>query len=69
MKRKTASHKEIIYLLEKDEDFIEARIIKAELLKMVSAEAERLPCSKKIFKLIFEELLNNSEIAKQLNFS
>lgn len=70
VKRKTASHKEIIYLLEKDENFIQAKIIKTELLKMIMAEAERLPpVRKKIFKLIFEEGLNTGEIAKQLNIS
>ena len=70
VQRKTASHKEIIYLMEKDEDYIQSRIVKAELLKMILKEVENLPAiRRKIFKLIFVEGLSNIEIAGKLNIS
>lgn len=70
MKRKTASHKEIIYLVEKDEDYIQSRIYKTELLKLILEEVEHLPAvRKKIFKLIFVEGLSNAEIAEKLNIT
>lgn len=68
--RKTASHKEIIYLMEKDEDYIQSRIFKAELLKMILQEVEQQPpIRKKIFKMIFVEGLNNEEIAQKLDIT
>ena len=68
IQEKSESHKDIIDLIEKDEDFIQSRIIKAELLKMILEEVEQLPdIRKKIFKLTFVEELTNSEIAEKLN--
>lgn len=68
--RKTASLKEIIYLMEKDEDYIQSRIFKAELLKMILKEVEHQPpIRKKIFKLIFVEGLNNADIARKLDIT
>jgi len=70
VQRKTASHKEIIYLMEKDEDFIQSKIVKAELLKLILDEVEHLPViRKKIFKLIFVEELSTAEIAEKLNIT
>jgi len=70
VKRKTASHKEIIYLVEKDEDFIQSKIIKAELLQLILNEVEQLPdIRKKIFKLIFIEGLSTAEIAETLDIT
>lgn len=54
VKKKTERDKELIYLMEKDEDFIQSRMVKAELLKKILDEVERLPAVRKnIFKLIF----------------
>jgi len=70
VQRKTASHKEIIYLMEKDEDFIQSKIVKAELLKLILDEVEHLPVIRKeIFKLIFVEELSTAEIAEKLNIT
>src|SRR5690349_7900035 len=35
IQRKTASHKEILHLAETDEDYIESKMIKAELLQII----------------------------------
>jgi RNA polymerase sigma-70 factor (family 1) len=70
VQRKTASHKEIMHLMDKDEDFIQSRIIKAELLQLIFNEVEQLPnIRKKIFKLIFVEGLTTAEIAETLDIS
>jgi len=70
VKRKTASHKEIIHLMDKDEDFIQSRIIKAELLQMILSEVDQLPeIRKRIFKLIFVEGLTTAEIAETLDIT
>lgn len=70
IKRKTASHQEIIYLMEKDEDYIQSRVIRAELLRMILEEVEHLPSIRKqIFKLIFVDGLNTNEIADKLHIT
>ncbi len=70
VKRKTESHKEIIYLMQKDEDFIQSRIIKAELLRLILDEVEHLPViRKKIFKMIFIEEMSTAEIAEKLGIT
>jgi RNA polymerase sigma-70 factor (ECF subfamily) len=70
VQRKTASHKEIMHLMDKDEDFIQSRIIKAELLQLILNEVEQLPdIRKKIFKLIFVEGLTTAEIAETLDIT
>jgi RNA polymerase sigma-70 factor (ECF subfamily) len=70
VRRKTASHNEIAYLMEKEEDFIQSRIIRAELLKMVLHEVDQLPAlRKKICKMIFVDDLSNIEIAQKLNIT
>ena len=69
-RRKTASHKEIIYLMEKDEDFVQSRMIKAELLNTILEEVENLPpVRRNIFKLIFVEELSTAEIAEKLDIT
>jgi RNA polymerase sigma-70 factor (ECF subfamily) len=70
IKRKTASHEEIIHLMQQDEDFIQSKIIKAEFLKLIIDEVERLPpIRKKIFKMIFIEELSTAEIAEKLGIT
>jgi len=70
VKRKTESHKALIYLMQKDEDFIQSKIIKAELLKLILDEVEHLPViRKKIFKMIFIEELSTAEIAEKLGIT
>ena len=68
--RKTEKHKEIIYLMQNDADYIESRIIKAELLKVIVDEVEKLPPIRRdIFKMIFIEELSTAEIAERLNIT
>ena len=70
IKRKTASHEEIIHLMQQDEDFIQSKIIKAEFFKLIIDEVERLPpIRKKIFKMIFIEELSTAEIAEKLGIT
>lgn len=68
--RKQASHQEISYLEQDSEDYIQSRIIKAELLQKIMFEVEALPpIRRKIFKMIYLEDLSIFEIATRLNIS
>jgi RNA polymerase sigma-70 factor (family 1) len=69
-RRKNASHQELLYLAEEHEDYIQSKMIKAELLQRILEEVENLPpVRRKIFKMIFVEGLTNQEIAAKLNIS
>jgi len=64
------SHQSILELVEKDEDYIESKMIKAELLEILSQEIERLPLIRqKIFKMSFLDGLNVFEIAERLQMT
>ncbi len=70
LQRKTASHQEISYLEQANEDYIQSRMIKAELLQKILLEVESLPpIRRKIFKMIYLEDLSIFEIASRLNIS
>lgn len=70
IRRRTASHEEILRMAEKDEDYIESKMIKADLLQVVLQEVENLPpVRRKIFKMIYLEDLSIFEIAKKLNIT
>jgi RNA polymerase sigma-70 factor (family 1) len=67
-KRKTSSHKELMYLETEGHEEVMNRIIHSELIKIISDEIEKLPeLAKKIFKLTFVEGLKPDEIALQLS--
>lgn len=68
--RKTASHEEILHLAQKNENYIESKMIKADLLQVVLQEVENLPpIRRKIFKMIYLEDLSIFEIATRLNIT
>jgi len=68
LKRKTSSHKELMYLENEGYDEVMNRIIHGEVLKIISDEVEKLPdLARKIFKLTFVEGLKPDEIALQLS--
>ena len=70
LKRKSASHKEIIHLMEKEEEFIENKMIEAELLQMIMLEIDILPpMRRKIFKMIYVEDLTVFEVAGRLKIT
>jgi len=70
VKRKTASHQEILQLSKEEEDYIESKMIKANLLEVILQEVETLPpIRRKIFKMIFLEDLSIFEIAAKLNIT
>ncbi len=68
--RKAASHERILGSAERDEDYIESRMVKADLLRIILEEVESLPpIRRKIFKMIFVEDLSIFEIATKLNIT
>lgn len=70
IKRKTASHQEILHLTRDEEDYIESKMIKANLLQVILQEVESLPpIRRKIFKMIYLEDLSIFEIATKLNIT
>ncbi len=70
IQRRTASHKEILHPAEKDENYIESKMIKADLLQVILQEVESLPpIRRKIFKMIYLEDLSIFEIATKLNIT
>ena len=70
IKRKTASHQEILQLSKEEEDYIESKMIKANLLELILQEVETLPpIRRKIFKMIFLDDLSIFEIATKLNIT
>ena len=70
IRRKTASHQEILHLAKDEEDYIESQMIKADLLQLILQEVETLPpIRRKIFKMIYLEDLSIFEIATRLNIT
>lgn len=70
IQRKTASHQKILQLAEKDEEYIESKMIKADMMQVILQEVEYLPpIRRKIFKMIFLEDLSIFEIAAKLNIT
>lgn len=70
VRRKTASHEEIVHLSRNDEDYIESQMIKANLLQVILQEVETLPpIRRKIFKMIYLEDLSIFEIASRLGIT
>lgn len=68
--RKSASHEEILHLAQKDDNYIETKMIKADLLQVILQEVENLPpIRRKIFKMIYLEDLTIFEIAARLNIT
>lgn len=64
------SRKELLFLLEKNEDFVETKLIKAELIGQIYTEIENLPSQcRKIFKMIYFKEMSYEEVAHQLNLS
>jgi len=67
---KSISHEQILQQAEQDTNYIESKMIKAELLQLILQEVETLPpIRRKIFKLIFLEDMTVFEIARILNIS
>jgi RNA polymerase sigma-70 factor (ECF subfamily) len=70
VQRRTVSHAEIAYLGNDMEDYIQSRMIKAELMQKILLEIEALPpIRRKIFKMIYLQDLSIFEIATKLNIS
>ncbi len=70
LKVRSAAHEEILYLSEHSEDFILAKIMKAQLLTYIYDKVEELPQKIKIiFNLIYLDGLSTKEISKKLNTS
>jgi RNA polymerase sigma-70 factor (family 1) len=68
--RRTASHQKILHLAEKNEDFIESKMVKADLMQVILLEVENLPpIRRKIFKMIYLDDLSIFEIATKLNIT
>lgn len=69
-KMKERNHQEILYLLEKDENFVESKLIKTELVNKIRMEVDRLPPQmRRIFKMIYFDGLTQKETASLLNIS
>ena len=68
---KEASKKQLAYLEEeKSNDLVLNQMIKAELLREIYAEIEKLPEKRReVFKLSYIEGMKNDEIAKHMNIS
>jgi len=70
IQRRTAFHQDILYIADKDDDYIESKMIKADLLQVILQEVEYLPpIRRKIFKMIFLDDLSIFEVATTLNIS
>jgi RNA polymerase sigma-70 factor (family 1) len=70
IQRRTNSHQEILHLAEKDDNYIESKMIKADLLQVILQEVESLPpVRRKIFKMIYLDDLSIFEIATQLDIT
>ena len=70
IRRKAASHEELVYLAESSEEYIHTRMIKSEVLRNILFEVETLPpVRKQIFKLIYLENMTTAEIAARLNIT
>jgi RNA polymerase sigma-70 factor (ECF subfamily) len=69
-RRKTAAQKELLYMVEKDEDKIHSELIRAELLQFIIHQVQKLPPrTKKIFELLFFEGLSTAETALKLKIT
>lgn len=68
---KESSKKQLIYLEEeKGEEHVLNQMIKAELMREIYAEIEKLPGKRKeVFKLSYVEGMKNDEIAKHMGIS
>ena len=70
VQRKNASHEELRYMASYSEDYIQGRMIRAEVLQSILFEVETLPpVRKQIFKMLFLEDLSTHEIAHKLNIT
>lgn len=70
IKRKDGFHRDMVYSLEKESDYIEAQIIKSDLLKAVMDETKQLTAiEQNIFQLIFVKDFSSQEIADYLGLS
>ncbi len=62
------SQKELAFVLEKNEEFILAKMIKAEVLSEIYSEIENLPTKcRQIFKMLYFQELNYEEVANKLH--
>jgi RNA polymerase sigma-70 factor (family 1) len=70
LNRRLDNQNRILYLAEKQEDFVENNMIRAELLLHIKAEIDLLPegC-RQVCRLIMQEGLTTREIADRLNIS
>jgi len=69
-KVRSIAHDEILYLAEHTEDFILAKIMKAQLLNHIYDKVEELPEKVKVvFNLIYLDGLSTKEISEKLNTS
>ena len=68
--RHSVCHREILYLSDKSNDFLNDYGIRSELLQKLWEDVEQLPTvRKKIFKMYFAEGCSSFEIAKSLQIS
>lgn len=69
-KVRSIAHDELLYLSERTEDFILAKIMKAQLLSHIYDKVEDLPQKiRVVFDLIYLEDLSTKEISEKLNTS
>ncbi|WP_353129205.1 RNA polymerase sigma factor [Parapedobacter pyrenivorans] len=70
LKVRSTAHDEILYLSEHTEDFILAKIMKAQLLAQIYDKVEEMPQKiKVVFNLIYQDGLSTREISEKLNTS
>jgi RNA polymerase sigma-70 factor (family 1) len=70
VQRKTASHQKILHSTEKSEDFIESKMIKANLMQFVLQEIENLPpIRRKIFKMLYFDDMSVNEVCAKLDIT
>lgn len=67
---RSVAHDEILYLSEQSEDFILAKIVKAQLLNHIYEKVEQMPVKVRVvFNLVYREGLSTREISQQLDTS
>ncbi|MGK6351728.1 RNA polymerase sigma factor [Parapedobacter sp. DT-150] len=67
LKVRTTVHEEVLYLSERQEDFILSKIVKAQLLGHIYEEVEKMPFKiKAVFKLMYQEGLSTKEVSDKL---
>ncbi|MEC3880457.1 RNA polymerase sigma factor [Parapedobacter sp. 10938] len=70
LKVRSIAHDEILYLSEHTEDFILAKIMKAQLLSHIYHKVEELPHKTRVvFNLVYLDGLSTKEISEKLNTS